>query len=128
VVAVSKEASDRFAALARRIVDRLGAPRQIGDIEIEPGASLGMTVFPDDPGGLDDLIMHADHALYAAKQTGRGTWMLFADVEAGRTAPATVTISAASWSVARSTPSPSRVSAPAPLEMTGTDWARTRKE
>ena len=128
VVAVSKEASDRFAALARRIVDRLGAPRQIGDIEIEPGASLGMTVFPDDPGGLDELIMHADHALYAAKQTGRGTWMLFADVEAGRTATATVTISAASWSVARSTPSPSRVSAPAPLEMTGTDWARTRKE
>jgi diguanylate cyclase (GGDEF)-like protein len=128
VVAVSKEASDRFAALARRMVDRLGAPRQIGDIEIEPGASLGMTVFPDDPGGLDELIMHADHALYAAKQTGRGTWMLFADVEAGRTARATVTTSAAPWSVAHSTSSPSRLSASAPLEMIGADWTRTSKE
>jgi diguanylate cyclase (GGDEF)-like protein len=77
VIAVSRDASDGFAALARRIVHRLSEPVRIGAIEIEPGASLGMTVFPADSGSLDELIAHADRALYAAKQTGRGTWTLF---------------------------------------------------
>ena len=90
VIAVSREAPDGFAALARRIVDRLSERLRIGGIEIEPSASLGMTVFPDDPGSLKELMVHADRALYAAKQTGRGTWRLFADrmAEAGRSARA----------------------------------------
>jgi len=88
VIAVSREASDGFAALARRIVGRLSEPARIGGIEIEPGASLGMTVFPDDPGSLDELLVHADHALYASKQRGRGTWTLFAASTARRTARA----------------------------------------
>jgi len=97
VIAVSREAPDGFAALARRIVDRLRDRVRIGAIQIEPGASLGMTVFPDDPGSLNDLVVHADRALYAAKQTGRGTWTLFADrmAEAGRWPQAKVRIRAA---------------------------------
>ena len=79
VVAVSREATDGFAALAERIVARVSKRTRIGGIEIEPGVSLGMTVFPDDPGRLDDLVIHADRALYATKQTGRGTWTLFED-------------------------------------------------
>jgi diguanylate cyclase (GGDEF)-like protein len=82
VIAVSREASDGFAALARRIVHRLSEPVRIGAIEIEPGASLGMTVYPADSGSLDELIAHADRALYAAKQTGRGTWTLFDEASA----------------------------------------------
>ena len=77
VVSVSRDAVDGFASLAQRIVDRLGARARIGGIEIEPGASLGMTVFPDDPGSLDELVAHADRALYAAKEAGRRTWALF---------------------------------------------------
>jgi diguanylate cyclase (GGDEF)-like protein len=85
VIAVSREATDGFAALARRIVHRLRERVRLGAIEIEPGASLGMTVFPDDPGSLDELIAHADRALYAAKQTGGGSWTLFdAGVAEGR--------------------------------------------
>ena len=97
VIAVSREAPDGFAALGRRIVERLSERLRIGGIEIEPSASLGMTVFPDDPGSLKELMVHADRALYAAKQTGRGTWRLFADrmAEAGRSPRAKVTISAA---------------------------------
>jgi diguanylate cyclase (GGDEF)-like protein len=79
VIAVSREAPDGFAALGRRIVERLGERLRIGGIEIEPSASLGMTVFPDDPGSLKELMVHADRALYASKQRGRGTWTLFAD-------------------------------------------------
>jgi predicted signal transduction protein with EAL and GGDEF domain len=79
VIAVSREAPDGFAALGRRIVERLSERLRIGGIEIEPSASLGMTVFPDDPGSLKVLMVHADRALYASKQTGRGTWTLFGE-------------------------------------------------
>jgi diguanylate cyclase (GGDEF)-like protein len=79
VVSVSRDASDGFASLAQRIVHRLSGRVRVGGIELEPGASLGMTVFPDDPGGLDELVAHADRALYAAKEAGRRTWALFDD-------------------------------------------------
>jgi diguanylate cyclase (GGDEF)-like protein len=130
VIAVSRQAPDGFAALARRIVDRLGERLRIGGIEIEPGASLGMTVFPDDRGSLNELMVHADRALYAAKQTGRGTWMLFDDAiaKAGRTARAKVALSAAPWSAAISASNTGRASASAPLEVVGPEWARTKKE
>jgi diguanylate cyclase (GGDEF)-like protein len=71
--------SDGFATLARRILTRLSEPVWFDGIEVEPAASLGMTVFPDDPGSADELIAHADRALYAAKQAGRGTWAQFDD-------------------------------------------------
>jgi diguanylate cyclase (GGDEF)-like protein len=124
VVAVSREAPDGFAALARRIVERLSERLRIGGIEIEPSASLGMTVFPDDRGSLDELMVHADHALYAAKQTGRGTWTLFdhAIAKAGRTARVKATISAIPTSRR------SRALALAPLEVVGLEWARTKEE
>jgi GGDEF domain-containing protein len=39
--------------------------------------SVGLTVFPDDPGESDELLRHADRALYAAKAAGCGTWRRF---------------------------------------------------
>ena len=41
--------------------------------------SLGLSVFPDDPVGVDDFIVHADRALYAAKLAGGGTWKMFGE-------------------------------------------------
>jgi diguanylate cyclase (GGDEF)-like protein len=77
VISVSGDATDGFAALAQRLGDRLSRRARIGGVEIEPGASVGMTVYPDDPGSLDELVAHADRALYAAKEAGRRTWALF---------------------------------------------------
>ena len=33
--------------------------------------SFGVAVFPDDAATREDLIEHADHALYRAKESGR---------------------------------------------------------
>jgi diguanylate cyclase (GGDEF)-like protein len=130
VIAVNREATDGFAALARRIVARLSEPVRIGGIRIDPGASLGMTVFPDDHGSLDELVVHADRALYAAKQKGGGGWRLFADrvAEAGRTGGARAKVPAARWSVAVSAARSGRASGIGALKVIGLESARTTKE
>jgi diguanylate cyclase (GGDEF)-like protein/PAS domain S-box-containing protein len=46
----------------------------------EPGsisASIGVTVFPNDPANPDTLLRHADHAMYAAKQAGKNRFHIF---------------------------------------------------
>jgi diguanylate cyclase (GGDEF)-like protein/PAS domain S-box-containing protein len=69
-----------FAALAGRLAAALDDPVDLGDLaRVRVGVSLGVTVFPDDPGGPDELTRHADRALYAAKAAGRGTWRAWGD-------------------------------------------------
>jgi diguanylate cyclase (GGDEF)-like protein/PAS domain S-box-containing protein len=40
-------------------------------------ASIGVTLFPSDPVDSDTLLRHADHAMYAAKQTGKNRYQMF---------------------------------------------------
>ncbi len=62
---------------AQRIVATLGEPFDIRSYVIRTGSSVGMTIFPHDPGSPDDLVQNADIALYQAKQAGRGMIALF---------------------------------------------------
>jgi diguanylate cyclase (GGDEF)-like protein len=77
VIAEGRDGSAGLQALAGRILARLNGSIPVGGIEIAAGASLGMTIFPADPGGPDELVANADRALYAAKDAGRRTWVEF---------------------------------------------------
>ncbi|MDE2119857.1 MAG: diguanylate cyclase, partial [Betaproteobacteria bacterium] len=52
-----------------------------GDTMVQVRASLGLTVYPDDASGPDELLRHADQALYAIKRQPRGSgapfWRLY---------------------------------------------------
>ncbi len=63
--------------LAERIVDALSRPFTYGNALIRSGTSIGITVYPNDPGSAEQLLANADLALYAAKSAGRGGWRLF---------------------------------------------------
>jgi diguanylate cyclase (GGDEF)-like protein/PAS domain S-box-containing protein len=65
------------AALARRLVDRLGEPFDLGGDQVLVGASVGVALYPDDARSADVLLKHADLALFRAKQEGRGTFCCF---------------------------------------------------
>ncbi|MGM0516361.1 MAG: EAL domain-containing protein [Pseudomonadota bacterium] len=63
--------------VARRVIDVLAEPIRLGDRELVVGCSIGVSFYPDDGLDVDELIRHADIAMYRAKQRGRNTYALF---------------------------------------------------
>ena len=62
------------ADVAQGLIDGLSEPFSIeGGRDIYVGASIGISLFPDDADDADRLIQNADSALHQAKAAGRGT-------------------------------------------------------
>ncbi len=61
---------DNVLVVAKRIVESIGSPFQIGPHSISIGVSIGITLYPSDDESIDELLRHADKAMYAAKQQG----------------------------------------------------------
>jgi diguanylate cyclase (GGDEF)-like protein/PAS domain S-box-containing protein len=45
--------------------------------QVQIGASIGVTIFPNDDSDGEALIRHADHAMYAAKRAGKNGYRMF---------------------------------------------------
>jgi diguanylate cyclase (GGDEF)-like protein/PAS domain S-box-containing protein len=71
-----KETSDA-AMIAEKIIAQLAAPFQLDDHEIHIGASIGITLFPDDGRDVETLFRNADLAMYRAKDGGRNNAQFF---------------------------------------------------
>jgi diguanylate cyclase (GGDEF)-like protein/PAS domain S-box-containing protein len=72
VVLLPNISRDNALELADRLVQQLHEPMDLdGTPEYRPQASVGMVMFPDDGDSADDLLRHADQAMYAAKRAGR---------------------------------------------------------
>jgi len=69
---------DEAALVARTIVAALEAPfRLAGDSEVYVGASIGISVFPDDGSNATDLQRAADTAMHQAKDAGRNRFCFY---------------------------------------------------
>jgi diguanylate cyclase (GGDEF)-like protein len=71
VIAESLQRTEDALRIAERIQQALQTPVQVGKHEIVVSTSIGITVYPDDPSPPDDLLRHADQAMYRAKELGR---------------------------------------------------------
>ncbi len=65
-------------ALAQRIVEALQRPHEVGGRALRLGASVGVALLPEHGAQVDALMVHADMALYEAKDKGRGRVALYA--------------------------------------------------
>jgi diguanylate cyclase (GGDEF)-like protein/PAS domain S-box-containing protein len=65
--------------IAKRILTSLGAPYQVGKLNLHTGASIGVAMFPDDSQDVTTLLLHADTAMYAAKNLGRNNFQFFSE-------------------------------------------------
>jgi diguanylate cyclase (GGDEF)-like protein/PAS domain S-box-containing protein len=63
--------------VASRMVELLQEVFLINGKEAYVGASIGISIFPDDSEDLQTLIKNADVAMYRAKDAGRGTYKFF---------------------------------------------------
>lgn len=62
------------AALAQRLIEALSQPLELGTRRLRLGASIGGTLSDGSAVGVDELLVRADMALYAAKDQGRGRY------------------------------------------------------
>ena len=68
---------DDVAEIARKLVDDLMQPLLINGSEARLGASIGISLFPDDGDDVTALISAADLAMYRAKADGRHRFVFY---------------------------------------------------
>ena len=65
------------ARIADKLLDVLTAPIQVGGIDVIVGASIGISMYPQDAQTRELLFQTADTAMYRAKNAGRNRYRLF---------------------------------------------------
>jgi diguanylate cyclase (GGDEF)-like protein/PAS domain S-box-containing protein len=63
--------------VARRLLELVSEPVSIAGRELALGASIGIVIHDDQSADGEDLVRHADVAMYAAKEAGRGRYEVF---------------------------------------------------
>ncbi len=71
------QASSEAALVARHIAQALGKPYALGDTSHHSTPSIGIALFGDKASSVDELLKHADLAMYEAKAAGRNTQRFF---------------------------------------------------
>jgi predicted signal transduction protein with EAL and GGDEF domain len=87
---VSRQGGDEFVILlseithpedaatsAKKILLSLSAPHFIEGQDLDIAGSIGISVYPEDGGDAETLIMNADTAMYHAKENGRNNFQFF---------------------------------------------------
>ncbi len=63
--------------IVQRIMDAVAQPLQIEEHEFFISSSIGVAVYPADGETPEDLLKHADIAMYRAKETGRNNFQFY---------------------------------------------------
>lgn len=63
--------------VAGKVLQAMNDPFELEGHELHVGASIGISLFPDDGRSLETLVQHADIAMYRSKTAGRGTYQFF---------------------------------------------------
>lgn len=65
------------ALVASKVISEVTRPFPLYEREIFVGASIGITIYPDDAQSPDTLLRNADMAMYQAKEQGRNNYQFF---------------------------------------------------
>lgn len=63
--------------VAHKIISVMSEPHRIGEHSLTITFSIGAALYPDDAGDDKTLILHADQAMYRAKDSGRNNFQFF---------------------------------------------------
>ena len=76
-VMVDLERIEDSEPLLKRLLKAAAQPVTLGDAVMQVSASIGVTLYPQDGVDEDQLMRHADQAMYIAKQAGKNRYHLF---------------------------------------------------
>ena len=78
VILVDIDANADLNATLDRILASIKKPIAIPEgVDVAINLSMGVTIFPEDSGGPDELLNHADEAMYVAKKRGQGYYSFY---------------------------------------------------
>ena len=63
--------------IAQKLQDAISQPFRIEEHDIYVTSSIGISVYPDDSDAPEELLKHADVAMYRSKELGRNTYQFF---------------------------------------------------
>ena len=75
--------TEDVAKVAKRIVDTMAVPFQLGESLTTVTVSIGISIYPDDGRDVVSLLKCADIAMYRAKEQGRNQFHFYSRVPAG---------------------------------------------
>jgi diguanylate cyclase (GGDEF)-like protein/PAS domain S-box-containing protein len=79
ILVTNVDSADQVARLAEKIIDLLSQPFQLNNQDLIIGASVGISLFPDDGVDSATLIKKADIAMYRAKEMGGNHYFFYRD-------------------------------------------------
>ncbi len=69
---------DDLSALPKRIISAISStPFRFRGTNVRLTASLGVAVYPEHGSNVEDLVAHADTAMYQAKKQGKNCWAIY---------------------------------------------------
>jgi len=71
------ESSKEIISIAEKLVSAMDDPVVIEGKELFTTASIGISLYPDDGTKTEELLQHADAAMYEAKASGRNTFQFY---------------------------------------------------
>ncbi|QSX38117.1 putative bifunctional diguanylate cyclase/phosphodiesterase [Shewanella sedimentimangrovi] len=77
ILADEIQTADQAADFVDKLLVQLNNPIQLNEHAIHPAASVGISLYPEDGHSAEDLIRHADIAMYSAKASGSNQWAFF---------------------------------------------------
>lgn len=77
IIAPIESEPTEAARIGTRILKKMSRPIQCGSHTVTTGASVGISIYPDDEVDPEQLLINADIALYRAKEEGRGRVSFF---------------------------------------------------
>lgn len=91
VVLLDMNSPDNARAVAGKIIENIKKPIQLGSHQVVVGATMGITLAPDDGQSGVELFRNADLAMYASKRAGKNQFSFF-NVELQRQAEKTLSL------------------------------------
>ena len=77
VIVEGIDAPASLARIAEKLQEAIAKPFTVEGNEIYVTSSIGISVFPDDSDDPEELLKHADVAMYRSKELGRNTFQFF---------------------------------------------------
>ncbi|MFT4609397.1 MAG: diguanylate cyclase (GGDEF)-like protein/PAS domain S-box-containing protein [Cellvibrionaceae bacterium] len=76
-VLVGLTKAEDYEPVLERFLLAASEPIIVGDDTLKISASIGVTLYPQDNADADQLVRHADQAMYVAKESGKNRYHLF---------------------------------------------------